>query len=79
MKSYTHLAQQERYQIHPLMKAGHEPCEIATLIGRHLSTVGRELSRNRGHRGYRPKQAHNILRNWAIRSPSTPSIRMLIS
>jgi IS30 family transposase len=28
------------------------------MIGRHKSTIYRELSRNKGERGYRPKQAH---------------------
>ena len=58
MSCYTHLAQEERYQIYALMKAGHPQAEIAALVGRHPSTVSRELARNRGSRGYRPAQAH---------------------
>ena len=60
MSHYTHLAQEERYQIHALMKAGHRQAEIAILLGRHPSTVGRELARNWGGRGYRPQQAHAL-------------------
>ncbi|HHE73214.1 MAG TPA: hypothetical protein ENL34_13140, partial [Chloroflexi bacterium] len=39
-------------------KAGHNQTEIAGIIKVHKSTVSRELRRNRGLRGYRPKQAH---------------------
>ncbi len=56
--SYTQLTQEQRYQISPLLKMGHNRTEIATVIGVHKSTVSRELRRNRGQRGYRPKQAH---------------------
>ncbi|ALQ52164.1 hypothetical protein ATY38_13660 [Nitrosomonas ureae] len=42
-----------------MKKAGHSQSEIATVIDRSVSTISRELSRNRGARGYRPKQAHN--------------------
>jgi len=56
--SYTQLTQEQRYQISALLKMGHNRTEIATVIGVHKSTVSRELRRNRGQRGYRPKQAH---------------------
>ena len=58
--SYTHLTQDERYQIAILAKAGHDKSQIARLMERHKSTIGRELKRNRGERGYRPKQAHKF-------------------
>ena len=57
---YTQLTQEERYQIHALMKAGHNQTEIASVLGRHKSTISREQKRNRGLRGYRPKQAHRL-------------------
>lgn len=57
MSCYTHLAQEERYQIYALMRAGHAQTDIAALLGRSPSTVSRELARNRGSRGYRPRQA----------------------
>ena len=56
--NYTHLTQQERYQIYALKKAGHTQIEIANVLERNASTISRELSRNSGGRGYRPKQAH---------------------
>ena len=52
-----HLSQAEGYQIHALMKAGHNQSQIAKLLDRHKSTISRELSRNTGYRGYLPKQA----------------------
>lgn len=60
MKSYTQLTHEQRYQIHACMKAGWDQTEIATEIGVHKSTVSRELCRNRGARGYRPRQAHTL-------------------
>jgi hypothetical protein len=54
------LSQAERYQFHALMKAGHDQSQISNLLHRHKSTISRELSRNTGSRGYRPKQACEI-------------------
>lgn len=57
---YKHLSREERYQIHSLLKADRTISEIARLLGRHRSTISRELSRGRGQRGYRAEQAcHN--------------------
>jgi IS30 family transposase len=38
---------------------GHNQTEISIVIGKHKSTISRELERNCGLRGYRPKQAHH--------------------
>jgi IS30 family transposase len=57
LMTYKHLSQAERYQIHALMKAGHNQSQIAKVLDRSKSTISRELSRNTGSRGYRPKQA----------------------
>lgn len=54
---YKHLSREERYQIHSLLKAKQTISEIARLLGRHRSTISRELSRGRGQRGYRAEQA----------------------
>jgi len=56
--SYNQLTQCQRYQIYALLKSDHNQTEIAQTIGVHKSTISRELKRNRGQRGYRPKQAH---------------------
>ena len=58
--NYTHLTRDERYQIAILRKAGHKQTDIARLMNRHPSTISRELRRNRGQRGYRPKQAQEL-------------------
>lgn len=55
--NYTHITQEERYQIYALKKAGLHQSKIADVIGRSPSTISRELKRNQGLRGYRPSQA----------------------
>jgi len=57
---YKQLTQEERYQIYVLLKAGHTQSEIALILDRHKSTVSREVRRNTGLRGYRPKQAQRL-------------------
>ena len=44
------------------MKAGHNITQIADLLSRSKSTISRELRRNTGSRGYRPKQACELSR-----------------
>ena len=56
--SYSQLTQDQRYQIYALKKTGHSQTEIAQFLGVHKSTISREFRRNRGKRGYWPKQAH---------------------
>jgi len=57
MRHYSQLALEQRYGIYSLLKTGHNQSEIADVLGVHKSTICRELRRNRGHRGYRHKQA----------------------
>ncbi len=54
---YKHVSPEERYQIHSLLKAKQTISEIARLLGRHRSTISREVKRGRGQRGYRAQQA----------------------
>ena len=56
--SYTQLTCEQRYQIYSIKKMGGTQTQIAEIIGVHKSTISRELRRNKGQRGYRPKQAH---------------------
>jgi transposase, IS30 family len=58
--SYHQLTLEERYQIYAFKKDGFNQTEIASEIGVAKSTISRELHRNRGGRGYRPKQAHSL-------------------
>ena len=60
MNHYTQLTQEQRYQISAYKKAGFKQCHIAEFVGVHPSTIGRELNRNHGQSGYRPKQAHQL-------------------
>jgi len=55
--SYTQLTQEQRYQIYALKQVKQANKRIAEILGVHASTVSRELKRNIGKRGYRPKQA----------------------
>jgi IS30 family transposase len=56
--SYTQLTREQRYQIYALLKMAHNQTEIANCLGVHKATISRELHRNQGQRGYRPRQAH---------------------
>ncbi len=59
MKTHKQLTEGQRYQIAALKKAGNSNKEIAVLVETSESTISRELKRNTGKRGYRPKQAQN--------------------
>lgn len=58
--SYTQLTQEQRYQIYSLKKIGCNQTEIAENVGVDKSTISRELRRNKGQKGYRPKQAQRM-------------------
>ena len=74
LMKYKHLSQAERYQIYALMKAGHDQTQIAKLLDRHKSTISRELIRNTGSRGYRPKQACEFSAERAQNSRNAPTV-----
>ena len=56
-KAYHHLTRDQRCQIYALNKRGFSQEEIGLDVGVDQCTISRELSRNKGLRGYRPKQA----------------------
>ena len=56
-KAYTRLTEDERYQIYEGVTEKRSHREIALLVNKYHSTVSREVDRNTGLRGYRPKQA----------------------
>ena len=58
MRKYRQLTEEDRIEIYAMKQAGKEQNMIAAELGVHPSTISRELSRNTGLRGYRPKQAH---------------------
>lgn len=55
-----HFTFQEREVLDRLKKQGKSKAEIARVLGRDRSTIGRELARNTGGNGYRPKQAQRL-------------------
>jgi transposase, IS30 family len=67
----NHLTFQERQFLYRLKRKGKPNPEIAELMGRDRSTIHRELKRNAGQRGYRPKQAQRLAdeRRLASRRP----------
>ncbi|MEE9494599.1 MAG: IS30 family transposase, partial [Gammaproteobacteria bacterium] len=58
--SYKHLSLEERHYIELSMKNEMAQTEIATTLGRSQSTIYREVSRNKGLKGYRHKQADRL-------------------
>lgn len=80
---YTHLTLEERYQIKASKKAGFSNKEIAFELDRHVSTINRELKRNQGLRGYRPKQAQAFYEQRHIDKPKciklTPALKQEIT
>lgn len=67
----NHVTFEERRILYRLKQKGKSNTEIAELMGRHRSTICRELGRNTGQRGYRPKQAQHLAeeRRLASRRP----------
>ena len=57
--TYHQLTSEERYMLSALRRQGLTPAQIARQLGRHRSTIGRELKRNssRGDGCYRPSKA----------------------
>ena len=64
VSKYHQLTQGERYRITAQRMAGDSPAEIARLLGRHRSTIGREVRRNATTHdgGYRAEKAHDYAR-----------------
>jgi len=58
--NYKQLTLEQRYQLSGLLKSGMSQRSLANALEVHESTISRELRRNRGQRGYRPKQAHDL-------------------
>lgn len=76
MRHYTQLTEHQRYQIYALMKAGHNQTDTAAVLSVHKATVSREVRRNRGLKGYRPRQAQRLMqaRRMASHPPRIPAM-----
>lgn len=59
MKHYHHLTQESRYLIAAEKRTGKSHLQIASELGCSRQTIWREMQRNTGQRGYRPKQAQH--------------------
>ncbi|KAA6316325.1 hypothetical protein EZS27_033347, partial [termite gut metagenome] len=57
MKNKKHFTPDQRYQIEALLAAKKSQKEIASIIGKDPSVVGRELKRNSHKRGYSARMA----------------------
>jgi IS30 family transposase len=80
----SHLTLQEREILYRMKGAGKPFREIAEALGRDRSTLYREVNRNSGGRGYRPKQADRMAkeRRVACRQPrklNNPEIRKYVT
>lgn len=68
---YTQITREERYTLGLLRKQGKSNAEIALVLGRHRSTIGREIARNstRYDGAYRPEKAQEYAngRRWTPR------------
>jgi len=69
MNTFNHLAQEERFYIYKQLKQGVSKNQIAIALGRHKSTIGREITRNTGQCGYRYKQAERIAKQRHLDKP----------
>src|SRR5690606_536855 len=57
---YTQITEAERYRLADLRADGWPPGAIATHLGRHRTTIWREVRRNRtAGNGYKPHRAHS--------------------
>ncbi|WP_196159492.1 helix-turn-helix domain-containing protein [Reinekea sp. G2M2-21] len=59
-RSYTQLTEIERFQIWIGLSLGNTQTKIAECLEVHESAISREIKRNSGKRGYRPKQVHQL-------------------
>ena len=66
--AYKRITKEERILIHRWSKENKSINEIGRLLNRSPSSISREIIRNTGGKGYRPKQAHSKAQERAKRS-----------
>jgi IS30 family transposase len=67
--SYHQITREERYTISTLRKQGYRTSKIASVLGRHRSSIYREIRRNQcNDKGYRPFKADSRTRGRRSRS-----------
>ena len=69
--NYTHLTQEERYQIYALLREGFSKRHIAFRLCRAPSTIIREIKRNKNRNGYFAKHAHKLAQQRLAPNPKT--------
>ena len=81
--TYTRLTEDQRYQIYEGVTESLSHRKIASRINKHHSAVSREVKRNTGLRGYRPKQAQEKAQERHKNKPRhiklTPEVQSLIA
>jgi len=60
VKQYQHLVKEERYYTWQALRDGKSQQDVATALGRHPSTISREIKRNKY------PQAHTYTYFWAV-------------
>jgi transposase, IS30 family len=65
--AYSRVTREERNHIYRWRQEGLGVRLIAALLSRSASSISRELARNTGRRGYRPRQAHHLALERALR------------
>jgi len=71
---YHRLCAVNRKVIANMKQAGRTQIEIAQATGLSQGTISKELSRNRGQRGYRPAQAHRLATERKIQKRTRPKV-----
>lgn len=79
---YEQITENERYIIKTLLDDSKSIRTISTYLGRSASTISRELRRNSGLKGYRPRQANLLAEARQISKKRytifTPSVKKLL-
>lgn len=80
-RKYIQLTEGERNQIYVLLQEKVTQRRISEITGRNVSTISREIRRNKGERGYRPIQAQKKTDERRVKSRKkkmTPEVKAYI-